>query len=110
TLDELNLAIERAASLTQQLLTFARRQASRQEVLDFAAVLRDVESLITRIIGEDIVLALTIPDTPVSVRADRSQLEQLVFNLVVNARDAMPEGGRLSIRLSEERLPNTRAE
>ncbi|MBC7173403.1 MAG: response regulator, partial [Polyangiaceae bacterium] len=105
-LDELNLAIERAASLTQQLLAFARRQATRQEVIDFAAVLRDIESLITRIIGEDVVLELAIPEEPVSVRADRSQLEQVVFNLVVNARDAMPEGGRLSIRLSEERHPD----
>ncbi len=102
-LRELDLAIERAASLTQQLLAFARRQVTRPEVVDFASVLREIEPLIARMIREDIALDLAIDSAPAWVRADRSQLEQVVFNLAVNARDAMPDGGRLAIRLVEER-------
>jgi len=102
SLNELTVAVERAASLTKQLLATARRQISRPELVDFAAVLRDIQGLVGRIIGEDMVLQVELPAQPVWVHADRSQIEQVVFNLVVNARDAMPSGGELGVSVRRQ--------
>jgi PAS domain S-box-containing protein len=90
-------AASRAASLTHQLLAFSRRQVLQPRVLNMNHIVRDVETLLRRLIGEDIDL-LTILDPNVgSVKADQSQMEQVIMNLAVNARDAMPEGGKLTI-------------
>lgn len=90
-------AAERARALTQQLLTFGRSQVMRNELLDLNAVVTETGHLIERIIGDDVLLTLQLADTAGNVLADRAQLEQVLMNLVVNARDAMPKGGQLTI-------------
>jgi len=92
-------AAKRAASLTRQLLAFSRREAARPEPIQLANVVRSVEKMLRRLIGEHITL-LTKLDEVSPVMADSSQLEQVVINLCVNARDAMPGGGTLRIELA----------
>jgi two-component system cell cycle sensor histidine kinase/response regulator CckA len=95
--DEIRNAATRAAALTRQLLAFSRRQIMEFKVIDLNAVLRDLEGMLRRMIGEDIDLQLSLADDLASVKADPAQIEQVVLNLAVNARDAMPAGGRLTI-------------
>jgi signal transduction histidine kinase/ActR/RegA family two-component response regulator len=95
--DEIAKASERAAALTHQLLAFSRRQVLAPEVLDLNAVLRDLEAMLGRLIGEDVELRLVLAPNLGRVRADPGQIQQVVMNLVVNARDAMPHGGQLTI-------------
>jgi two-component system, cell cycle sensor histidine kinase and response regulator CckA len=97
-LDDLILASDRATALVRQLLMFSRRQPTRVEVLDLSEVITSLSGLLCRVLGEKIDLVFTPPDEPVTVRADRAHLEQVVMNLAVNARDAMPEGGVLTVR------------
>ncbi|MGH8636279.1 MAG: PAS domain S-box protein, partial [Burkholderiales bacterium] len=96
-LDEIKRAAHRASLLTRQLLAFSRKQVLRPEVLELNAVVRDVGVLIQRLIGEDIQLVVEATTEPLRVLADRSQLEQVLMNLAVNARDAMTLGGTLFI-------------
>jgi two-component system, cell cycle sensor histidine kinase and response regulator CckA len=91
-------AAKRAASLTRQLLAFSRREAARPEPLQLGVVVRTVEKMLRRLIGEHITLLTRLDDVPPIV-ADRNQVEQVLINLCVNARDAMPEGGTLCIDL-----------
>jgi two-component system, cell cycle sensor histidine kinase and response regulator CckA len=95
-LAEIRQAGERAADLTRQLLAFSRQQILQLETLDLGELIRGLESMLGRLLGEDVELALLV-DESVRVRADRGQLEQVVLNLAVNARDSMPRGGRLTI-------------
>ncbi len=97
-LDEIKRAAHRASLLTRQLLAFGRKQVLRPEVLDINVVVREVGRLVSRLIGEDIELVLETTSAPLPVFGDRSQVEQVLMNLAVNARDAMPTGGRLIIR------------
>jgi len=92
---------ERAAALTQQLLAFGRKQIIASRLLDLNAVVAAAGSLIGRLIGEDILLSVDLQPGLGHVRADPTQLQQVLLNLAVNARDAMPEGGRLSISTRE---------
>ena len=91
---------QRAASLTRQLLAFSRKQVLQPRVLDINTVLDGIAPMLRRLIGEDIDLSLVSHAPRCSVLADPGQLEQVVMNLVVNARDAMPRGGRLTIETS----------
>ena len=97
-LDEIKRAAHRASLLTRQLLAFSRKQVLRPEVLDINVVVREVGRLVSRLIGEDIELVLETTAEPLPVFGDRSQVEQVLMNLAVNARDAMPTGGRLIVR------------
>ncbi len=95
--EEIRKAAERAATLTRQLLAFSRRQVLLTEVLDLNVLVRELERMLRRVIGEDIRIVTLCEPSLGRVRADRGQLEQVVMNLVVNARDAMPGGGTLTI-------------
>jgi PAS domain S-box-containing protein len=88
---------ERAAELTRQLLAFSRRQVLQPSVLDVRTVIAGMETLLRRLLGEDVDLVIALPPRLAAVRADRGQLEQVVMNLAINAREAMPRGGRLTI-------------
>jgi signal transduction histidine kinase/CheY-like chemotaxis protein len=101
SVDEIALAGTRAAALTKQLLTFSRKQPLALRVLDLGEVVRHSIILLQRLIGEHIVISHELPARPMLVRGDAAQLEQVVINLAVNARDAMPLGGTLSIHLTE---------
>lgn len=95
-LDEIRTAGVRAAALTNQLLTFSRRQVIQPKVLDLNEVVRNLSGMLQRLIGEDIEL-VTMLDSPVGrVKADPGQLDQIIINLVLNACDAMPRGGRIT--------------
>lgn len=100
-------AAQRASMLTRQLLAFSRRQVLRPQVLDVNQVVRSLERMLPRLIGEDISLALILAEEPGAVWADPGQLEQVIVNLAVNARDAMPEGGRLTIETANVELDET---
>ena len=92
----------RATDLTRQLLAFSRRQIMQTQEIDLREVVERMDSLLRRLIGEDVRLVTEIDDRPVVVRADRTQLEQVVMNLAVNARDAMRDGGTLTLAVTAE--------
>jgi signal transduction histidine kinase/CheY-like chemotaxis protein len=96
-LEEIHKASLRAVGLTRQLLAFSRQQILQPQVLDLNHTLRGLESMLLRIVGEDVELSLLLTDQPRGVSADPGQIEQVLMNLVVNARDAMPTGGKLTI-------------
>ncbi len=95
--DEIGHAAERAAALTHQLLAFSRRQVLEPQVLDLNAAVSETTRMLGRLIGEHIELVARLDPALGSVRVDPSQLEQVIMNLTLNARDAMPAGGRLTI-------------
>ncbi|MEZ5315763.1 MAG: response regulator [Vicinamibacterales bacterium] len=97
-------AADRAASLTRQLLAFGRRQLMAPEVLDLNETVRTLERMLTRVIGDDVRLLATLAPELAPVRVDPGQIEQVVLNLAINARDAMLEGGALEIATANFRL------
>ena len=97
---EIKRAAERAALLTKQLLAFSRQQVLRPQILDLNLVIGDLEQMLRRLLREDIDIVLSLDPELGVVAADPGQVEQIVMNLVVNARDAMPSGGRLAIETS----------
>lgn len=98
--EEIQKAAERASSLTRQLLAFSRQQVLQMRVLDCNALVADLEKMLRRIIGEDVELVTVLSREPARIKADAGQIEQIVLNLVVNAKDAQPEGGRITIETS----------
>lgn len=103
-IDEIKKASERAASLTRQLLAFSRKQVMQPKVLDLNSVVSDLEKMLARMIGEDIELRTSLEPKLGNVKADPTQLEQVIMNLAINARDAMPTGGKLTIETANVTL------
>jgi PAS domain S-box-containing protein len=98
--DHIRRAAERASALTRQLLAFSRKQVLQPVDLDLCDVVSQLKHLLERLIGEDVELVLELDRATGIVRADRSQIEQIILNLVLNARDAMPDGGRITLHAS----------
>lgn len=101
---EIRKAGERAAALTQKLLAFSRKQVLRPQVLSFNDLIRDTEAMLRRLIGEDIELVTETDPAVGQVKADPGQIEQVLMNLAINARDAMSNGGRLLIETRRQEL------
>ncbi|HZT77691.1 MAG TPA: ATP-binding protein [Vicinamibacterales bacterium] len=106
---EIKLAVERGAGLTRQLLAFSRRQATRSQPFPLEKVVNGMETMLRRLIGPEIDFRIQRPAEPLIVFADPGQIEQVLLNLVVNARDAMPEGGRLTVTVDAVELDETAA-
>ncbi|NWF91299.1 MAG: response regulator [Syntrophaceae bacterium] len=104
SIEEIRKASQRAADLTRQLLAFSRRQILEFKVLDLNSILRNMENMLRRLIGEDIELVYRLSDHLGKIRTDSGQIEQVVLNLTVNARDAMPSGGKLTIETANVEL------
>ena len=102
--EQIKKATRRAAELTRQLLTFSRKQILYPVILDLNAVVRDVGKILQRLIGEDVQIVTDLETSLDSIRADRGQIEQILMNLATNARDAMPNGGKFSIRTGNSEL------
>ena len=100
-IDAIRGAAERAAALTRQLLTFARRQRTETRVIDLYGLTLDLDKLLRRVLGADVELVTVVGDGQAPVEADPGQLEQVLVNLAVNARDAMPRGGRIALTIRE---------
>jgi PAS domain S-box-containing protein len=109
-IEEIKKAGDRAAGLTRQLLAFSRQQVLAPTVLDLNAIVRDTEKMLKRLIGEDIELTSVLDLTLARVMADPGQIEQVVMNLAVNARDAMPQGGKLTIETGNVDLDDSYAQ
>jgi PAS domain S-box-containing protein len=108
-IDEIQNATERAASLTRQLLAFSRRQVMEMKVLDLNTILRGLDKMLRCVIGEDIELATLLAEDLGRTRADVGQIEQVIMNLAVNAKDAMPSGGKLTIETANVELDESYA-
>jgi len=104
---EITRAGERAAALTRQLLAFSRKQVLNPEILSLNDVVAGIESMLRRLMGEDVALVISLGTSLGNVRADRGQMEQVIVNLAVNARDAMPEGGTLTLETCNVELEET---
>jgi len=104
---EIGLAAERAGALTHQLLAFSRKQVLQPRILDLGEVVERMSTLLQRLIGEDVELVTRRRGDLGSVRADPAQMEQVIINLAVNARDAMPRGGQLTLELANVELDAT---
>ncbi len=103
-IEQIEKASERAADLTRQLLAFSRRQVMELKVLDLRGVLQNLEKMLRRVIGEDIELIMELADVTGMVKVDPGQMEQVILNLAVNAKDAMPDGGNLIIEITNAEL------
>ena len=104
---QINQNADRAASLVSQLLAFSRKQTLQLESLDIRDVLSDLSHLLNRLVGERVILNVDHASERLYVRADRRQLEQVFMNLVLNARDAMPEGGKITIQTCKQFVENS---
>ena len=102
--EQIQMASQKASSLTRQLLAFSRKQMLAPKILNVQSVVADMEKILRRLIGEDIQLETSSAQDLGLIKADRSQIEQVILNLAVNARDAMPQGGRLTIETANVEL------
>jgi len=101
---------ERAAALTRQLLAFSRKQTLQPKVMDLNAAVTGIEKMLGRLIGEDIELSTVLADDLGRVKADPGQIDQIIMNLAVNSRDAMPDGGKLTVETANAELDENYAE
>jgi len=108
-IEEINRATDRSADLIRQLLIFSRRQVMEMRVLDLNILLQNLDKMLRRVIGEDIELVTLLAEDPGRVKTDPGQIEQVILNLAVNARDAMPSGGKLTIETANVELDETYA-
>ncbi|MGZ3475403.1 MAG: ATP-binding protein, partial [Polyangiales bacterium] len=108
--DDVIAAANRAASLTKQLLAFGRTQAQKRERIDLRELVTETSRMLAPVLGEDIDLALEMRSEPAYLEADRTQLDQVIVNLALNARDAMPDGGKLTIAVDNLAITQTRGE
>ena len=108
-LEEIQLASDRGADLTRQLLAFSRKQVMQPVILNVNDIARNLEKMLKRLIGENITLTSHLEPGLSMVKADPSQVEQVIINLVVNARDAMPDGGTMSIQTKNETINDVKA-
>src|SRR4051795_6309182 len=99
-LEEISRAARQAAALTRQLLAFSRRQVLHPKVLDLNEIVAGMETMLHRIIGDDVSVGIRLAPDLAPIEADRAQIERVILNLAANARDAMPEGGALTIETS----------
>jgi two-component system, cell cycle sensor histidine kinase and response regulator CckA len=109
-LEEIKKAGDRAAALTRQLLAFSRKQVLQPKVLDLNSIVSEMEKMLRRLIGEDLELGTALDPELGSIKADPGQIEQVIMNLAVNARDAMPAGGKLTIETENVTLNEGYAE
>ena len=101
---EIKRSVQRGASLTRQLLAFSSRQATRPQLLTLNDVVGGMDTMLRRLIGPEVEIEIVLQPEAAKVRADPSQIEQVVLNLVVNARDAMPSGGRVTVTVDSVEL------
>jgi two-component system cell cycle sensor histidine kinase/response regulator CckA len=105
--EEILKAADRAGALTNQLLAFSRRQIMQPRVINLNAVIGHTEKMLCRLIGEDIQLVMSLDEGAGNIKADPNHIEQAIVNLAVNARDAMPSGGRITIETSNVQVDET---
>ena len=108
-INEIRRAAERAASLTRQLLALSRRQVLKMQVVNLDTIVRGVERMLKRLIGADVLIEAQLSSGLHHVKADTGQIEQILVNLAVNARDAMPDGGTLTIETADVQIDTTDA-
>jgi len=109
-MEEIKKACGRATSLTRQLLAFSRKQMLQAKVIDLNTIVADIDKMLRRLIGEDIDLVSVLDPIPCKIKGDAGQIEQVIMNLAVNARDAMPRGGKLTIETGQVLLDQSSAE
>jgi signal transduction histidine kinase len=107
--NEIKLSVQRGAGLTRQLLAFSSRHATSPKLFALADAVSGMETMLRRLMGPEIELINLRPPRPTMVMADQAQIEQVLLNLVVNARDAMPHGGRLTLKIEEVDLDEQEA-
>jgi len=106
-LEEINRASEKAADLTRQLLSFSRSQMMEMKVIDLNTLLKNLNKMLHRVVGEDVELITFLADDLGRIKVDPGQIEQVIMNIVVNAKDAMPSGGKLAIETANVELDET---
>ncbi len=104
SINEMRMAAERAALLTSQLLAFSRKQVYRPRVINLNKIIKDLERMLLRLIGEHIALKLDLSPNLKMIKADPSQMDQVIINIITNARDAMPQGGQIVIKTANKKL------
>jgi two-component system cell cycle sensor histidine kinase/response regulator CckA len=104
TFEMIEKATQQSANLTRQLLAFSRRQILEMKVVDLNILLQDMDKMLRRVIGEDIELKIILAESLGRVKVDPGQMEQVILNLVINSRDAMPQGGKLTIETANVEL------
>ncbi len=107
SVEQIQSASARAAALVRQLLAFSRKQDIEPQILDLNRVVKDLEKLLVRLLGEDIHLVTTSSSDAIQILADPGQIEQIIINLATNSRDAMPEGGKLSLEVRKLRVTSS---